>query len=118
ISAKTQLRIDDAPDRIIVSGAGFTIAFAKRSGVMESLAYGGHELIARASGMRLNLLRAFTDNDKWLEDRFYAAGLSQISSRPQTVTIEERGPDFVRIRIEMECMGFKGAALRHACTYT
>lgn len=113
-----RLTVEEGADRITVSGEQLSVVVGRRSGVIESLSYNNTEMIARESGPRLNVMRAFTDNDKWFEGAFYDAGLSQLTHRPRGVTVEPCGPHAARLAIEMDCLGLKGIGLRHGCAYT
>lgn len=118
IATGEAVRVEEQTNGIIASGARFSVRFGKRSGTIESLMYDGGELIARAGGPRLNVMRAFTDNDTWLERSFCDAGLSQMSHHVRAVGIEPCGEKAARVRVEMDCLGFKGRGFRHDCAYT
>jgi beta-galactosidase/beta-glucuronidase len=64
----TVLKMDEASDKISVSGKDFAIVFSKTTGTIASWVYQGKQLIKQ--GPRLNLYRAGTDNDEqWFDSK-------------------------------------------------
>lgn len=64
--------------RLVVSGNGFTAAFDLAKGTIHSLRYGGTTVIADGCGPELNAFRAWTNNDNWAYEAWYANGLNNL----------------------------------------
>jgi beta-galactosidase len=116
-------RLDpNAPEGTVVAlGAGFEAAFSRKTGTIERLVYHGADVLgslgAFPAGPRLNVLRAFTDNDQWMRDRFYEAGLSRLQHRVKSFQAAQAG-DAVRVEAVLDCRGFKGRGFEHTAVYT
>ena len=101
-----------------VSCGGTVARFDKRSGVMTYLRFadGTEPLDATVEGVdggpKLTCARAFTDNDKWMEDKFFASGLSQLKHHAMSVAVEGNA-----VKIVVDVSGSKGCGFRHECAY-
>ena len=105
-------------DALAVSCGGTFARFDKRSGMMTELRFadGTSPLDATvegvAGGPRLTCARAFTDNDKWMEDKFFASGLSQLRHHAMSVAVEGN-----TVKCLVDVTGTKGCGFRHECVY-
>ncbi len=95
-------------------GEGWEARFAAETGRLASLRYGGQEILASDGGPRLQVFRAFVDNDSWLREAFLAAGLDALTPHLLEVGPGE-GPG--EIRAVTDWRSPTGAGFRHACTY-
>ncbi len=115
---KPAMGVLERGDELIVERARTTAVFDKRTGTLARLVLkGGVNVIDNpapgvAGGPRLTCARAFTDNDKWLKDDFFASGLSQLAYHPEPPVVEENA-----VRIVVDVTGSKGAGFRHECVY-
>lgn len=116
------LTISEERDRINVSGQNFSLSFNRASGSLSSYSVDQKELLAPTSelpgGPRLNLFRAFTDNDTWFQRAYWDSGLSQLAHRLENLAVEQISPAAVRIRADIDCRGFKGSGFVHHVSYT
>ena len=86
---KVTLADDPASGEIAVKGKDFLFAVNRKTGTISRLVYGVKPVIADAEGIvrgpRVNVFRAFTDNDKWMREAFFDRGLTQLRYHPQPV---------------------------------
>ena len=75
-----QFKVDAPRDGnfITLSGEGFAVTFDKKEGTIYSLAYDGRNVISEGNGPRLEALRAFTNNDNWFYEPWFANGLHNL----------------------------------------
>jgi beta-galactosidase len=118
VSALPKIELQETADRIRAVGADFEMAFDRRTGLMASLRQGGQELIGAFGGPRLNVFRAFTDNDTWFQKAFWDSGLGAMNSRCEGVEAERLADGVVRIVATNRCLGFKGTGFLHIASYT
>ena len=72
------LTVSAAADVTSVSGDGFRAEFDNKQGTLLSLSYGGRDVIVRGQGPKLDAFRAPVDNDNWVWNGWYAAGLNDL----------------------------------------
>ena len=65
-------------NKLVVSGKNFTATFDLSKGTIYNLAYGNTTVIADNCGPTLNAFRAWTNNDNWAVDGWYANGLNDL----------------------------------------
>lgn len=97
------LKATEKDGRIVVAGEGFSIGFDKQTGGLASLAYGGKEMLA--GGSKLNAFRAFTDNDKWTANAWFANGLHTLADKAVEVKVDSTVKDAVRIVARVRSQG-------------
>ncbi len=116
------LDLEEAGGAVVLSSDGFSVKFDRQAGTIVSLVYDDVPAIVegagRVSGPRLNILRGFTDNDKWLQRGFAQAGLLELSYETKGFEVERLGRSTVRITVTTRCMGTREAGLKHQCAYT
>jgi beta-galactosidase len=113
-----ELRLTESHDKLAVAGNGFQLVFDRASGRLESFQAEGRELISDFGGPRLNVFRAFTDNDTWFQRRFWESGLGTIRYIAEAVEAEDLAAGAVRVTCVVRCLGFKGTGFLHRADYT
>ena len=63
-------------------------------------------------GPQLTCARAFTDNDKWLMDKFYSSGLSQLRYHAEPIVVVSNV-----VKTVVDVSGAKGCGFVHECDY-
>ncbi|GMV37642.1 MAG: beta-galactosidase [Fimbriimonadales bacterium] len=111
------LDVQKVGDTLQLHAAGLDAVFDLRTGTFAKLELAGRSVFSQP-GPRLSMMRALTDNDQWLRGALFDSGLTQMSYRPHGVAWERISDSSVRIRAEVECIGFKGTGFLHECTYT
>lgn len=111
-----ELEMREEGQAIKLSGDGFAAIFDKRTGMLSSYRVNGKEMLA--NGPKLNIFRAFTDNDIWLQRAFWDSGLGSLRHDPVSVTMERIGRGSVRLTSEMRVRGFKGTGFDQTAQYT
>ncbi|MGN0852194.1 MAG: glycoside hydrolase family 2 TIM barrel-domain containing protein [Kiritimatiellia bacterium] len=111
------VRIETDEARVVVVAGPTTAEFSKRTGTLSKLTMDGRIVLADGAdgivrGPRLTCQRAFTDNDKWLRDPFYASGLTQLAHHVRTCVATKTG-----VRVVVEVNGAKNAGFRHETDY-
>lgn len=99
------LSAEDEGDRIILKGKNFGATFSKSKGTLESLAYGGQEILnpkgVKPAGPVLQVFRAPTDNDrgfgKWLAKNWSNAGLDRPERTSEGFSLERTAKSQVTI---------------------
>lgn len=116
------LRIEESGTQAVVSGKDFSATFDRQSGALTSLRYGRDELLVQnekfPSGPRLNVFRAFTDNDQWMRSAFHRSGLAETRTHVRGFSVERIGDRAARITATLDVVGLKGIGFRHRATYT
>ncbi len=106
-SHSPDLKLDENEASIIITGAGFRLIFDKMQGELAEWTVGDCALLA--SGPRLNIWRAATDNDGLrfqpdlpgkLLGAWLAAGLDALERVSRLVTATQPGPGQVRVAAE------------------
>ncbi|MEO7454026.1 MAG: beta-galactosidase domain 4-containing protein, partial [Fimbriimonadales bacterium] len=101
---------------VTISGRGFHANFDKATGTLSSYVVSGKEIIA--DGPKLNVFRAFVDNDVWFQKRFWDSGLGALAHRPVRFEVETLSQNAMRITIDQSVRGFKGTGFDHRAVYT
>jgi beta-galactosidase len=109
------LTVSDEGQTISAIGRDWSVGFCRESGTLSSFSVNGKELLGR--GPRLNVFRAFTDNDKWFKKRFLESGLTGMAHRVEACEVEQIDAGTLRARFVLDCRGFKGVGFRHEATY-
>lgn len=65
-------------NKLEISGKNFTATFDLSKGTIHHLSYGNNTIIAEGCGPRLNAFRAWTNNDNWAYEAWYANGLNDL----------------------------------------
>ncbi|MCX4908935.1 glycoside hydrolase family 2 TIM barrel-domain containing protein [Streptomyces sp. NBC_00878] len=108
----------ETPDRITVSGRGFTYAFDRKSGELTSMKAGGRELLS--GGPELDAWRAPVSNEISSEDGpWRAAGLDRLRTDPGKVEVAERdGSVTVTVPSTVAAPGVKDSSFTQTIRYT
>lgn len=69
-----------SPDQKMIVGKDFSIMFDFDKGTIETLRYGNNTIIEN-SGLALNAFRAFTNNDRWAYQQWFAKGLHNLQHK-------------------------------------
>ena len=87
--------------------------FCRKSGTLCELTMGSRWVLRDpspgvVSGPRLTCARAFVDNDRWLRDRFYDSGLTQLRYHARPIVVEGD-----TVKTEVLVTGSKSAGFTH-----
>ena len=99
---------------IQVRGKKFEAAWSTKSGTLSSLVYNGREMLHQGHGPRLNVFRAFVDNDKWFRGDFARAGLTDLIYTVRDVQVTEVSDKIIQVQMVTDCLGSN----RQACGFT
>ncbi|WP_311322267.1 glycoside hydrolase family 2 TIM barrel-domain containing protein [Capnocytophaga leadbetteri] len=69
-----------SPDQKMIVGKDFSVMFDFDKGTIETLKYGNNTIIEN-SGLVLNAFRAFTNNDRWAYQQWFAKGLHNLQHK-------------------------------------
>lgn len=67
--------VAEEENAVTVGGSNFSARFSKTTGTLESLVYGGKNIIADGNGPKLNAFRAIVNNDGWAYGKWFQNGL-------------------------------------------
>ncbi|WP_315019687.1 glycoside hydrolase family 2 TIM barrel-domain containing protein [Capnocytophaga leadbetteri] len=99
-----------SPDQKMIVGKDFSVMFDFDKGTIETLKYGNNTIIEN-SGLALNAFRAFTNNDRWAYQQWFAKGLHNLqhkalaksvkanadSSYSYSFTVQSQAPNAAKI---------------------
>ncbi len=116
--ARSPFRAAEDGDTVHITAGPTMAVFSKTTGSLCLLTMNGKTVLADSvdgivRGPRLTCMRAFVDNDKWLRNRFYESGLTQLRYH-----VREFKVDGDRVRIVVEVNGAKNAGFKHVAEYT
>ena len=76
-----------SPDQKMIVGKDFSVMFDFDKGTIETLRYGNNTIIEN-SGLALNAFRAFTNNDRWAYQQWFAKGLHNLQHKALAKTVK------------------------------
>ncbi len=116
------LDVAESDDRVIVTGKGFSVAFDRSTGLIESLVFGRTVVIEKSAqgegGPVLNLFRAPLDNDKPFAPAWIRAGLNGMKRQTVRFDLLELPSGAVRIVTDAAFRGNAGCLFDYRCIYT
>ncbi len=116
------LKIQDSEDKVVIDGKEFNVTFDRKSGMLKSYNYQGHEFIhsnpGNLSGPVLNVYRAPLDNDVRVKDTWDLAGLSDLKHELISFDFQKMEPQVIQLHIESKYKAKDGKGFNHFCTYT
>ncbi len=121
LSSLPEIEVTEIGHVIRILAAGFEISFDEQRGTIASWLVAGKNLMSDQTdvpGPLLNVFRAFTDNDVWFQKSFWASGLGSLSHRVEKCNFARLSGGAVRVIVEFDCRGFKGAGFRQFANYT
>jgi beta-galactosidase len=122
LKAMPALIIDDTDQRIAISGDDFAVMFSRETGTLASLQYGGKAVIREdaksINGPIFNAFRAPTDNDKFLKNEWYDAGLNRLQREVENVTVERLDAAAVQVSLSTLSRGTGDGGFRLHSIYT
>ena len=110
--------IVDGAVALTVRGEGISVAFDRKTGAVSSFAIGGRNVLGAADGgPRLGVARAFTDNDIWMRDGFYATGLTQLRHTAEGLSAKKLADGIVEVLSTVRVTGGKSGGFMHVAKY-
>lgn len=79
-----------SPDQKMIVGKDFSVMFDFDKGTIETLKYGNNTIIEN-SGLALNAFRAFTNNDRWAYQQWFAKGLHNLQHKALAKSVKANG---------------------------
>ncbi len=76
--AGTSINVSEDDNNLVISSNDYVIRFDKSHGAVNGLTYGGKQMLREGTTLRLDPLRAPTDNDIWALGAWGAAGLHNL----------------------------------------
>ena len=76
----------------MIQGNNFKVEFEESTGTIYSLTYDSTTIIAAGNGPKLDVLRAFTNNDNWFYSSWFDRGLHHLQHKAKETTIMNK-PD-------------------------
>lgn len=95
INMETPVEVAETDGGVVLKGSGFTYVYSRKTGLFQSIRYGGREYLD--TPMELNLWRAPTDNDMYVKPVWEKACYREAYARAYD-TVVERFKDRVVIR--------------------
>jgi beta-galactosidase len=111
-----QVVVDQQKDQVVFSGGSFSATFDNRTGTISSYWPAGGERLT--FGPKLNIFRAFTDNDVWFQKQFWESGLGTLKHEPVSVFAEQLEDGSARFTSILRVRGFKGIGFDQTAQYT
>ncbi len=121
------LEVSENAKSVVIEGGKVFAVFCRKSGTLAKLVLDGKEIFADKDGVvygpKLDVQRAFTDNDVWLRNgaswavddkkSFYGSGLTQLRFHPQPLRIVCENDGSVRVFSVVTVNGAKSAGFTH-----
>lgn len=119
LTEPSTIRAERTSEGVVVHAGDTRIQFDPLTGEMRSYRHDGRELLSAYGGPRLNLFRAFTDNDVWMQKAFWESGLGGLRTMPGEVSFETLDDGAaVRVTSVTRDLGFKGTGFHRTTTAT
>jgi beta-galactosidase len=112
------LKVVRTDGTVKISGKVFSVEFDSKTGTIKSLAYGKHDVIKSGGGPRLNLYRAYVNNDRWVYGNWKKSGLENLSSKVEKFDVDTSNPKAIVINAETLYSGKKDFSSRHIVRWT
>ncbi|MBX3097742.1 MAG: DUF4981 domain-containing protein, partial [Fimbriimonadaceae bacterium] len=112
-----QPEISMTPGRAVFKTTGGHYTFSLSENRLVGIELGETQLIKEGQGPAMNLFRAFTDNDVWLQKAFWDSGLSQLARHPISVRFNDV-PNAASWTAETQILGFKGTGFHETADHT
>lgn len=91
IAGTDSVAASEEGDFVKISGAGFNAVFDNQTGTIHSLEYDGKKIFSEGDGPQLNAFRAFTNNDGWAYEKWFANGLHNLKHKATSCKMEKVG---------------------------
>ena len=110
-------RITESENAVTVEAGPTKAVFCRRSGTLCELTMNGRPILkdpvpGLVAGPRLTCARAFVDNDRWMRDKFYQSGLSQLRWHARPIVVKGAA-----VEVTTEVIGSKSAGFTHKATW-
>ena len=110
--------IVDGAAALTVRGEGISVSFDRKTGAMSSFSVGGRNVLGAADGgPRLGIARAFTDNDKWMRDEFYAKGMTQLKYTSEGLYAKKLADGLVEVVSTVRVTSGKSGGFMHVARH-
>lgn len=96
---------------IIVKGRRFKAVFDNGEGTLRSLKYKGRNVMVPGEGPRLNVFRAYINNDRWAYYNWFLNGLCYLRHKAGPASVERKADGSVVISYEVKSKADNGARL-------
>jgi len=107
----------ESATELVVQGADFVLSFDRLTGIIRDWQWLGRSLLA--SGPKLQLWRAPTDNDRHFAVRWRSAGYHRLVPRVERVAVRRLGRSAVRVEVASVLAGYQlSPRFRAALVYT
>jgi beta-galactosidase len=112
------LTLNEAQERVTITGKNFLASFNRSSGKLTSLRYGQQEIFAvgKSAGPIAQFFRAPTDNDRgfgnWLARNWQEAGLANPQAKVESFTIQQPAKNVVEVTTLTNYV-VKGGGVQH-----
>ncbi len=110
-SAKLSISDDKSKEFKTIKGENFTAIFDLKQGTIYSLIYGGQKVIKDGEGPKLNALRAFTNNDNWFYQSWYANGLHNLRHKVTNHNMVKNQDGTIQLSFTVESQAPNGAQI-------
>ena len=80
---------DETTGNVTVKGRRFKVEFDATEGTIASLRYRGRDMIVPGQGPRLNVYRAYINNDNWAMDEWFSNGLHNLRHSASGMNVAE-----------------------------
>jgi beta-galactosidase len=110
------LDINQKSETVEFTGDGFSAIFSNSTGMLTSYKVDGKEILSFSP--RLNIFRAFVDNDVWFQKQFWDSGLGTLQHHSVTAYADQLSDSAARFTAVLQVRGFKGSGFDQTTQYT
>jgi len=122
INEMSELEFDDFGELVEISGEDCAVVFSRKTGTIKSLHYGENTVISdgdeTVNGPVLNVFRAPTDNDKFVRESWYDAGLNRLEREVEDFRIDRLSPKAITVSITTVSQSAGNGGFRLRSVYT
>ena len=104
--------LDKDTKRILIKGTDFEAIFDPQTGSIYSLKYGNETVIADGNGPKLDVLRAFTNNDNWFYAPWFEHGLHNLIHKATEYKVLNKGNGTLVLSFTVESQAPNAARIK------
>lgn len=126
-SSAVAVNVSENKDNVVVESSAYKAVFSRKAGTIVSLEVGGKQVLATnlktVAGPKLTCMRAFIDNDKWLQSSgrgqtFTAFGLTMLNHQAKGIKVQKLADGSVKVVALVDVTGTRSAGFNHEATWT
>lgn len=111
-SQSAELAVSRGDSIVNIEGNGFSAGFNLRKGTLETLEYGGRNVIVPGCGPKPDAFRAYVNNDVWISGQWFANGLYNLKHKVTDCNISQERDGRVVLSFSVESQAPRGGVMK------